>query len=61
MYGEYYLVPILHDIISPTESAFIPGRMIANNAMIAFECIHAVQSGNDNTQKLCAFKRITAR
>lgn len=38
------LRPLLQDIISPTQSAFIPGRMITDNAIIAFECIHAISS-----------------
>jgi hypothetical protein len=33
------LRPLLQEIISPTQSAFIPGRLITDNALIAFECI----------------------
>jgi hypothetical protein len=36
------LRPILQDIISPTQSAFIPGRLITDNALMAFECIHSM-------------------
>jgi hypothetical protein len=38
------LRPLLQDIIAPTQSAFIPGRLITDNALIAFECIHAERS-----------------
>jgi hypothetical protein len=48
--------PILHDIISPTQSAFIPGRLITDNALVAFECIHSIQTGSPSRRKLCAYK-----
>jgi hypothetical protein len=50
------LRPLLQDLISETQSAFIPGRMITDNATIAFECIHALQSGSKNAGKFCAYK-----
>jgi hypothetical protein len=50
------LRPLLSGIISETQSAFIPGRMIADNAIIAFECIHALQSGSMSNGKFCAYK-----
>lgn len=39
------LRPLLDTIMSPEQSAFIPGQHITNNALIAFECIHAIQQG----------------
>lgn len=36
------LRPLLDDLISPEQSAFIPGRMITDNALVAFECIHHI-------------------
>ena len=50
------LRPLLEDIISLTQSAFIPGRLITHNALIAFECFDTIQKSKDNTGKFCAFK-----
>jgi hypothetical protein len=50
------LRPLLQEIISETQSAFIPGRMITDNAIIASECIHALQNGSTNASKFCAYK-----
>jgi hypothetical protein len=37
------LRPILQDIISPIQRAFIPGRLITDNALGAFEFLHSIQ------------------
>jgi hypothetical protein len=50
------LRPLLHDIISPSQSAFIPGRMITDNALIAFECLHAINSNTNERGDFCAYK-----
>jgi hypothetical protein len=50
------LRPLLQDIIAPMQSAFIPGRLITDNALIAFECIHAIQTGPVARRKFCAYK-----
>jgi hypothetical protein len=47
---------LLQDIIAPTQSAFIPGRLITDNALIAFECINTIQKSNDKKGKFCAYK-----
>ena len=44
------LRPILDEIISPEQSAFIPGRMITDNALVAFECIHYIKQEKDPTK-----------
>jgi hypothetical protein len=48
------LRPLLQDIIGPYQSAFIPGRLITDNALIAFECIHSIQTGSRGD--FCAYK-----
>ena len=50
------LRPILDEIISETQSAFIPGRMITDNAIIAFECFHKIQHSKNVRDNYCAYK-----
>jgi hypothetical protein len=47
---------ILDEIIAPTQSAFIPGRLITDNALMAFECIHSIQTGGATRSNFCAYK-----
>jgi hypothetical protein len=47
---------ILYEVITPTQSAFIPGRMITDNALIAFECLHTIKTGNNGCKQFDAFK-----
>jgi hypothetical protein len=48
--------PLLQNIISETQSAFVLGRMITDNAITAFECMHALQQGSKSAGKFCAYK-----
>ena len=50
------LRPFLDDIISETQSAFIPGRLITDNAAIAFECFHKIQHSISRHNTHCAYK-----
>jgi hypothetical protein len=47
---------MLEGLISETQSAFLPGRLISDNAVIAFECFHHIQSWNKVHDNFCAFK-----
>lgn len=50
------LRPLLDEIISETQSAFIPGRLITDNATIAFECFHKIQHSRSTHSTHCAYK-----
>jgi hypothetical protein len=50
------LRPHLHELISGTQSAFLPGRLISDNALIAFECFHAIHRSKQGDESFCAYK-----
>jgi hypothetical protein len=50
------LRPFLHDLISETHSAFLPGRLICDNALIAFECFHAIHRSRKEDESFRAYK-----
>lgn len=50
------LRPLFGDLVSKEQSAFVLGRMITDNALIAFECIHAIQRGSGDQEEFCAYK-----
>jgi hypothetical protein len=50
------LKPILDEIISPEQSAFVPTRRIIDNALIAFECVHSIKHKAGNRGEFCAHK-----
>ena len=43
-------------MISPTQSAFIPGRLTSDDALIAFECMHSLSTLKDLRGEFCAYK-----
>ena len=50
------LRPILGEVISENQSAFVPGRLITDNALLAFECLHYMEHGTNAQNPLCAYK-----
>jgi hypothetical protein len=50
------LRPIPRDLISPMQSVFILRGLITDNALIAFECFHAMEQGNRSCKEFAALK-----
>ena len=50
------LRPMLDEIISPFQSVFVPGRLITDNALLAFECIHSIHQEKKQENSYCAYK-----
>jgi hypothetical protein len=38
------------------QTAFVPNRLITDNALIAFECLHAIKNGGNGSKKFCVYK-----
>lgn len=47
---------ILLQIISPTPSAFLPGRIINNNDLVAYESFHTIKKKRQGKEGSCAIK-----
>jgi hypothetical protein len=50
------LRPILVDIVSKEQSVFVPGRLITNNALLAFECLNYFQTQMNQNNYFHAYK-----
>ena len=50
------LKAFLPKIISPAQSAFVPGRLITNNILVAYECFHTIKNKKEGREGLCAIK-----
>jgi hypothetical protein len=47
---------ILDEIISAVQSAFIPGRLITDNILIAYESMHTIKNKKKGKAGYCAVK-----
>ena len=46
----------LPEIISPMQNAFVPGRLISDNFLVAFESYHAIKNRRVGSYGTCAVK-----
>lgn len=47
---------VLDDLVSREQSTLVPGRMITDNTLLAFECFYSIQKNKSLVKAACAYK-----
>jgi hypothetical protein len=50
------LGPLLEGIVSENRSAFVQGPLIADDALLTFECLHYLEHGTTVDKSYCTYK-----
>ena len=50
----FRLKAILDEVISPVQSAFVPGRSISDNILITYESMHTIKKQEGQDRILCS-------
>ena len=51
------LMVILHDVIYQVQTAFVPGHLIADNILLAYESMHTIKNKKKGKEGYCASSR----